>query len=143
VVEVIRLLPHVVRNALVVHLAAAVDVLLQPLVEILVLAPLLNLPLVVQLDLGDEQACESPRLVVLFPLLGCRAAKRRAAADVRPPSGAPPRPAAGGRYGVVGRSSGAGGAGGGGGGGAGMGRGGGVWIAGIADVDSADSTLWN
>src|SRR5437016_5481211 len=58
VVKVVRRLPDVLTDALVVHLAAAVDVFLQPLVEILVLAALIDLRLVVELDLGDEEPCE-------------------------------------------------------------------------------------
>src|SRR5437667_6948809 len=73
VVEVIRRFADILRNALVIHLPASVDVFLQTLVKIFVLAPLLDFSFVVQFDFRHEQPRESPPFVVLFS----RFARRR------------------------------------------------------------------
>src|SRR5450755_75030 len=54
-VEEVRVGAHVFGNSLVVHLAAAVDVLFEAIVEIAVGAPVENGLLVIELDLRDEQ----------------------------------------------------------------------------------------
>src|SRR5262249_12001870 len=54
---------NVLRNPLVVHLTAAIDVVAQALVEVPVLAALEDRALVVELDLRDEQPRETPRLI--------------------------------------------------------------------------------
>src|SRR5215204_6460725 len=69
VVEVVVAARHLGADALVVHLARAVDVLAQALVEVGGVAPLAHLLLVVELNLGDEQAREAARLVVVALLL--------------------------------------------------------------------------
>src|SRR5215207_2322567 len=69
VVEVVVAARHFGADALVVHLARAVDVLAQALVEVGGVAPLAHLHLVVELNLGDEQAREAARLVVVALLL--------------------------------------------------------------------------
>src|SRR5829696_2195761 len=69
VVEVVVAARHFGADALVIHLARAVDVLAQALVEVGGVAPLAHLHLVVELDLGDEQAREAARLVVVALLL--------------------------------------------------------------------------
>src|SRR5262245_38841975 len=62
--EVIHLVAHLGVDALLVHLPRAVDVLLQARVDVALAAALLDLLLVVELDLGDEEAGEAPRLLV-------------------------------------------------------------------------------
>src|SRR5215207_2767132 len=69
VVEVVVAARNLRPDALVVHLARAVDVFAQALVEVGGVAPLAHLHLVVELDLGDEQAREAARLVVVALLL--------------------------------------------------------------------------
>src|SRR5215213_6114020 len=56
-------------DALVVHLARAVYVLTQPLVDVAFEAALADFLLVVELDLRNEQAGEAARVVVLLSLL--------------------------------------------------------------------------
>src|ERR1043166_9700450 len=51
-------------DALVIHLARAVYVFAQAVVEVSGVAPVANLLLVVELDLADKEAGEAPRLVV-------------------------------------------------------------------------------
>src|SRR5262249_28665698 len=62
-VEVVAVRTDVARNALLVHLAAAVDVVPKPLIEVAVLASLEHRALVVELDLGTEEAREPARLL--------------------------------------------------------------------------------
>src|SRR3712207_4210256 len=69
VVEVVVAARDLRADALVIHLARAVDVFAQAVVEVRGVAPLAHLLLVVELDLGDEQAREAARLVVVALLL--------------------------------------------------------------------------
>src|SRR3954466_13125349 len=62
VVEVVELLGDGRGDAFVVHLAAAVDVVLEPLVEVEVLPALGDGLFVVELDLGDEEPSEAARV---------------------------------------------------------------------------------
>src|SRR3954451_24377339 len=62
--EVVDLVAHAWVDALLVHLARAVDVVLQARVDVELAAALLALLFVVELDLGDQQSGEAPRLLV-------------------------------------------------------------------------------
>lgn len=83
VVKVIRDFAHIIGNALVVHLAAAIDVFLQPLVQIIVAPTLIDLCFVVELDFRNEQTREATRFVVLLRVFGLVGAKNVRAIDVR------------------------------------------------------------
>src|SRR6185436_4156143 len=76
--EVIHLVAHLGVDAFLVHLPRAVDVFLQARVDVALPAPLLDLLLVVELDLGDQQARQPARLLVQRrALLGLLAVARR------------------------------------------------------------------
>ena len=77
VLEVVARVAHRPGNAVVVHLAAALDVLLEPLVDVPGLAPLGDLRLVVELDLAHHQAREALGVLVGLLVLGCDGARRR------------------------------------------------------------------
>src|SRR6516162_4283397 len=69
-IEEIRAGPHVLRDPLVVHLPAPVDVFLEPFVEIAVLPALHDRSLVVELDLGNEELGEPPGLLAALVPVG-------------------------------------------------------------------------
>ena len=91
VMEVVVARGHTRVGALVVHLARAINLFAQTFVEVAVLAPVAHLLLVVEFDLGDEQAGKATRVVVvaalvvadldrqfdLLPVATCSAKRRR------------------------------------------------------------------
>src|SRR5207247_8677064 len=70
VVEVVGGVADVAGHTVSVHLTAAFDVFLQPLVDVLVPPPLVHLRLVVELDLADHEAGEALGVLVGLLLLG-------------------------------------------------------------------------
>ena len=77
VVEVVARLAHGGGHAVVVHLPAALDVLLEPLVDVLRLAALRDLRLVVELDLAHHEPREALRVVVRLLVLRATIGARR------------------------------------------------------------------
>src|SRR5262249_59978682 len=64
VVEVVRVVPHVPRDAVGVHLPSALDVFLEPLVDVLVPPTFVHLGFIVELDLAHDEPGEALRLLV-------------------------------------------------------------------------------
>src|SRR5439155_4150836 len=78
VVEIVGRVADTARHALGVHLAATLDVFLEPLVEVLLAASLADLGLVVELDLAHHQPREPLGFLVGLLLLGGQAGGGRA-----------------------------------------------------------------
>src|SRR5439155_8173047 len=87
VVEVVGRLAHGSGHAVRVHLPAALDVLLEPLVDVLLPPSLVHLGLVVELDLAHHEAREALGVLVGFLLFGGKGGARRRGRRRRGPGG--------------------------------------------------------
>ncbi len=64
VVKVIKTRGDRGRHALIIHLATAIDLVLESIVEIEIAAPVVYFRRVVELDLRDQQTGEPPRVIM-------------------------------------------------------------------------------
>src|SRR5262249_39785107 len=85
VVEIVRVVPHVARDAVGVHLPSALDVFLEPLVDVLVPPPFVHLGFIVELDLAHDEPGETLGLFV--GLLVLRRERARGGRGHRPGAG--------------------------------------------------------